>query len=192
MASAPDLSARRRQELLSALRTIAKLLGSEPALIPLDPRLLVARLAEIAPAAHGLSRGRWNNIRSLLRAALDLAEPMMPGRHLEDLMPAWQVLLDALPTRRQRAILTRFLHHCSAAGIAPEMVDEAVMARFGAALQRSLLSSPSTQLRDTRGAWNRACRECPGWPDWPVDPVLRPEGYIPAWSALAPSLAADA
>jgi integrase len=117
---------------------------------------------------------------------------MMPGRHLDGLTPEWQALLDALPTRGQRAILTRFLHHCSAAGIAPGMVDEAVMTRFGEALERSLLKSPATQLRDTRGAWNRACRECLGWPDRPVDPVPRRVGYILAWSALAPSLAADA
>ena len=147
---ASDLSPRRRQELRSALRTIARLLGPDPALIPAGPPLLVRRLAEIAPAAHGLSRGRWNNIRSLLGAALALTQPMMPGQHREPLTPDWQEHYDRLPSRSQRAILSRFMHHCSAAGIAPEQVNEAVMVSFGAALEQSLLKSPATQLRDTR------------------------------------------
>ena len=77
-------------------------------------------MAEIAPAVYGLSQGRWNNIRSLLRAALDLAAPMMPGRHLDGLTPEWQRLLDALPTRSQRAILTRFCTTAAPSALHPK------------------------------------------------------------------------
>jgi hypothetical protein len=57
--------------------------------IPAGGRLLASRLKEVAPAAIGISRGRWNNVRALLRAALNLVKPISPGRHRNDLLPEW-------------------------------------------------------------------------------------------------------
>jgi hypothetical protein len=74
-----DLPGRRREELRSAVRTVARLLGTDPAAIAADPAALRRRLKAVAPEAHGMSRGRWANIRSLLSKALALAHPMMPG-----------------------------------------------------------------------------------------------------------------
>ena len=96
--AAADLPARRRQDLASAVRSIARALGRRPEQVPADPRLLASRLGELAPLALGFSKGRWNNLRSLLRAALELVVPMAPGRHLAPLSPAWQALWDRLPS----------------------------------------------------------------------------------------------
>ena len=37
------------------------------------------RLKEVSPAAIGISRGRWNNVRALPRAALALVQPISPA-----------------------------------------------------------------------------------------------------------------
>jgi hypothetical protein len=91
---ASDLPERKRQELASAIRSVARALGRLPETIPADGRLLAGRLKEVAPAAIGISRGRWNNIRSLLRTALALVQPISPGRHRNDLLPEWLALSD--------------------------------------------------------------------------------------------------
>jgi hypothetical protein len=83
--NAADLPERRRQEIASALRTVARALGRPPERIPTDPHRLSARLKEVAPLAIGVSRGRWNNIRALVRTGLALVLPMAPGRHLNKL-----------------------------------------------------------------------------------------------------------
>lgn len=97
--SAAEMPERRKQDLASAIRSVARALGHSPEQIPADPRLLAKRLAEIAPETLGLSKARWNNIRSLLRASLELVTAIAPGRHLTPLTPAWKALWDRLPTR---------------------------------------------------------------------------------------------
>src|SRR4051794_15119379 len=77
---AADLSDSRRRDMSSALRTVCGLIERNPEDVPLDLRALALRLKQVAPLAHGLSRGRWNNVRSLLRAAIVLVKPVMPGR----------------------------------------------------------------------------------------------------------------
>ena len=81
-----DLPERRRQDMASAVRSAARALGRSPEQVPADPRLLGKRLTEVAPQALGLSRGRWRNIRSLLRAALKLITDgsTRPASHAAD------------------------------------------------------------------------------------------------------------
>src|SRR5262249_27981332 len=98
--SQANLSERQKQELRSAVRTVARLLDGEPANIAADPAGLRRRLEVIAPEAHGISRGRWANIRSLLRKALALSRPMMPSRSVQPILPAWKVLTVNLPFDR--------------------------------------------------------------------------------------------
>jgi hypothetical protein len=117
-----DLSDRRRQELISAVRTAARALGRRVEELPADPRLLANRLAEVAHITLGLSPGRWANVKSLLRAAMSLVCDMSPGRQLTPLSPSWQMLWERLPTRLQKTRLSRFMHFASAAGIDPKTV----------------------------------------------------------------------
>ena len=80
-----DLTQRKRQELSSAVRTVARALGRSPEDIPADARILANRLKDAAPAALGISRGRWNNVRSLFRTALTFVQQISPGRNPNDL-----------------------------------------------------------------------------------------------------------
>ena len=55
------ISSRQKQDLCSAVRTVAKALGAEPAQILADPPLLRRRLEGLSAEVLGLSRGRWAN-----------------------------------------------------------------------------------------------------------------------------------
>ena len=97
------LPERKRQELASAIRTTARALSRSRETIPANGRLLANRLKEIAPAAIGISRGRWNNVRCLLRTSLALVQPISPGRHRNDLSPEWLALSNKLARDRTRS-----------------------------------------------------------------------------------------
>lgn len=109
-----ELDARRQREMLSALRTICRLLGADPAMVPAEPRNLRQRLGTISPAAVGLSTGRWSNIRSLTMAALKRAGVRaMVGGPRQPLALAWEQLRARLVDRQLRIGLSRFMHFCS-------------------------------------------------------------------------------
>jgi hypothetical protein len=109
--SQADLPGRRKEELRSAVRTVARLLETEPSTITADPAALRRRLETVAPEAHGISRGRWANVRSLLAKALAMVRPMMPGRSRQTILPEWQALTAILPFSRSVRLvpLLRFL-----------------------------------------------------------------------------------
>ena len=83
------LTPRKRSDLRSAVLTSARVLGLPPASIPARLDLLRRQLAQVLPAAHGISRGRWNSVRSLFGHALRLGGlEVLPGRSLAELDPA--------------------------------------------------------------------------------------------------------
>lgn len=152
---ASGLADRRKQELASAIRTAARALGRKLEEIPADSRLLASRLKEVAPAAVGISRGRWNNVRALLRAALALIQPISPGRHRNDLSPEWLGLSDKLPSRSDKIALSRLLRFFSAREIGPDIVTEENFYEYQHHLHRSLLRGQSRHLLWVRGHGER-------------------------------------
>ena len=73
---ADELTGKRKQDLRSAVRLAAKVIGAEPQLIAADPRAIGRRLDGISHLSLGVSAGRWANSRSLLRSALKLVVPV--------------------------------------------------------------------------------------------------------------------
>jgi hypothetical protein len=56
IAAAPGLTKVQRQDMASAVRTAARILGRPPEQIPADPPLLARRLAEVPPSPVGSPR----------------------------------------------------------------------------------------------------------------------------------------
>ena len=98
-----NLSPIQKRDQICALKTTARLLGATPAEIDADPIRLRKRLETIAPQAVGLSRGRWNNIRSLVGKALALARTVLPGRQTARLLPEWKAIFAPLSRNRAAA-----------------------------------------------------------------------------------------
>ena len=190
--TATDLPRARRQDMASAVRTVARALDRPPELIPADPPLLARRLAEVAPIAIGITKERWSNVRSLLGKALALTRPMLPGRHREPLSPGWTALYDRLENRSQATRLSRLLHWLSARGIAPEAVTVNDLEAFSAELREASLSKkPDQTWREVAWIWNKAARTVTGWPAVTIPIPKRRKTYTFAWSAFPPSLKAE-
>ena len=113
-----NLSPTQRRDQISAVRTLARLLGAEPQEIAADPSRLRRRMEAIAPEALGLSKGRWTNIRSLVGKALALARPMQPGRQIAPLPPEWEDLFSSLDRSRATRLLA-LARQLSIKGVGP-------------------------------------------------------------------------
>lgn len=187
-----DLPVRKRDDMVSAVRTVARVLGKTPQEIEADPRRLALRLADVGAPAANLSSGRWNNVRSLFRAALALVRPMMKGRSTSPMSAAWATLHAALATREQKAGLSRLLRWLSERGVEPETVTLEDLLLFQTALANdSLVRNASSNWQGVVFRWNRAARAEPGWPCIIIESTLRRDTYSLPWSAFPPTLKDD-
>jgi hypothetical protein len=144
------------------------------------------RLETVAPQAAGLSRGRWNNIRSLIGKALALARPVLPGRRAPPLLPEWEVLLAPL-ARNRAASLLALARHLSVIGVWPRGVTLADLEAYHEAIVNDRLRAKPEQTWDTiSSSWNASRREVPDWPDVEIPRVLRREIYVLPWSDFPP------
>ena len=187
------LPRQRCHDLTSAVRKIAKLLGQPAGDIEADPAAIRQRLVPLTAASAGTSPGRWRNLRSLFTAALNLAGVSVVRRRKRDtLLPAWRELLGRVPDRYERSRLSRLASHCSANGIAPEQLDDAISDAFGATLlQHSLIERPKQVHREACLAWNRAAATMAGWPPGQLRvPQNRRDYALPA-TAYPASFATD-
>ena len=185
-----DLPQRRRQEMSSALRTVARALGKRLEHIPARPRLLAERLKMIAPDAIGISRRRLNNIRSLTQASLMLVQSMAPGRHLNKLSPAWQRLADQLPSDSMKRSVSRLMRFCSARGIEPEAITEETFQLLEEHLNDSLKISRHV-LSMTASGWRKAQDAVKDWPKAKFEILARQKRWTLPFAAFPASFADD-
>src|SRR5262249_27210151 len=74
---------------------------------------------------------------------------------------------DALPPGKNslRMQLSRLFHFCSAQGIPPTEIDDAVLAAFNEALiAESIVELPYEIYRGAAKSWNNAAESIPFWP----------------------------
>ena len=163
------MTERRRQDMASAVRSAAKVLGRDPTKVPIDMRTLNPWLERASPKAMGMSSSRWNNVRSLLRAAIALVQPMMSGRQADPISEAWAGLYDGLTKRADRIRLSRLVRRLSLRQINPDTVKLEDLEEFHRALcEEALVRDAEATWTDTRRAWNRALEYVPGWPQIPI------------------------
>jgi hypothetical protein len=131
------LGSARRAEMLSALRTICRVLNANPRFVFAEPRNLRQRLNGITHATAGIKA--------------------MPGGSRQPLAFPWEVAAARLPDKKFRFGLARFMRFCSADQIGPDDVDAAVFERFRHALENeSLVREPKQVYRTACVLWNRA------------------------------------
>lgn len=188
-----NLAAARKREMLSALRSISRILTAAGQPLSAEPRLLRQHLNGVSHNSAGLSRGRWNNIRSLTLAALKHAGVRtMPGNRHHALAPPWEVLRAQLPDKRFQYGLSRFMGFCSLHRIAPEHVDATVLKRFELALENdSLARKPRQTYRATCVLWNKAIKAVPGWPNVEALVPNLTRRYSLAWTDFPASFRTD-
>ena len=189
--SKADLPKRQKQDMRSAVRTIAKLLGTEPAAITVEPAALRRRLDELSPEAYGLSRGRLANIRSLLGRAITLVRPILPSRTVAPLSPEWEALATGLAFHR-RVTLLPLLRFLSSRAIGPRQVASTDLTDYRDAIFNDRLRKKPQQTWDhLTWVWNGCAGKVEGWSTVTIERPSRRETYVLSWSAFPPSLKDD-
>ncbi len=188
----PGLTPARRRDVASSLRTLARALGRELREVPAATDWLRARLKGLHHEQIGLSKKRWQNVRSDLGFALERAGHLVRHSYLAPISDAWTDVMGRCE-ERQRWNLSRLARFCSALQVGPDDVDDDVIARFHHALdQGSLLKDPAQVVRNTIGAWNKAHEAVAEWPGTSLTPLpSRRETYSLPWSAFPKSFVDD-
>jgi hypothetical protein len=156
--AAPNLDARARRDLLSAVASAGRILRQPLENVPCDVALLNARLFERPPAAHRMGPEAFKSIISRLRRAMRLVGLHAPHKAGETgLPPEWEAFLAAIPIKPLRVGLRRLARYATAQMLVPDQVTDRVLAAFlehDAATR--LGASALSQGADLAYAWNRA------------------------------------
>lgn len=182
----------KRDDMKSAVRKVAQVLGRSPAEVEIDPKVLGIRLKRVSPASHNITKARWQNVCSLFRQALALATAVLPGKSKEPIADDWLPLFQHTSLKQSdQTRVSRLLRWLSERGIGSNMVTEAHLADYRNDLDRALLSDPEATWRDTVLAWNRAIKTVPGWPALSIALPSRKKTWALPWSAFPASLKQD-
>ncbi len=134
-----SLTPARRRDALSALATMARAMRRDLKDVPAHAGFIREQLKGFAPSMLNprVSMGRWRNVRSLVNRAMEEAGiPTTQGPYRAAIAPEWQVQLAKLDKMR-RFELSPLARSCTAEGIAPDGVDDEVLARFHAHLKQT-------------------------------------------------------
>ena len=188
-----DLGLTRRRDLVSSVRRMAHILGRTPAETPARLNDLKPALTKIHPEQMDppISKKTWTNLRSNFLMALRVTGASQGGgRSL--LEAPWAELYEALPEKRVKDGLSRFIHFLSAKGIPGDDVDDAVVQHFMEWVAQNTLLDPRQQRdlhRRTTRLWNEAGESSAGWPKQTLSiPDHRGPRTTLAFEELSPKL----
>jgi integrase len=192
--AAVDLTPRQRQDITSALRTLAKALDRRLEEIPAHPVHLRERIKDLNAAMVGIEERRWRNVLSLTRAALKHAGlARIPARSRVALDPDWKEAVGHLDLKSLQCGLSRLARYCTAASISPAEINDETMAKFLDDLEQGgLIRSPRSIHRTACLAWNKAVDTFPSWPRQKLKIPSYRKDYALPWSKFPASLKADA
>ena len=161
-----DLSKTRRRDLISALRSMARFVEKDVALIPANTEWLRQRLRQVHPRQLRVSEKHFQNVKSAVMAALKMT--IGNNKRLAafpEMTPEFDHLYQAIPDRMMGYKLSRFFRFCSERGLSPTTVTNNTVAKFESALiEETLQKDPSKVAREAVLVWNKMRDVVPDWP----------------------------
>ena len=191
--AATDLPVRIRSYWLCALRQIAKAMDKPWETIP--ARWTAARFAigRLHHALVGANAKTLANHKSNARAALMWfgKEKGVPSRGMP-FTADWDVLRKKLSDTRSRSVLSSLMRYCSAQGIAPDAVDEAVLDRYMRyRAETTALATDTAARRAIARVWNGCAEMVEGWPAQRLSKPAIKTMAGPAWEEFPEGLRTD-
>jgi len=162
-----DISAIQCRDMTSAIKRICEMARMSPASVLAEASILRPILRTISPATHGVSQKSWANMRSRLRAALELAGAIdSMGRGCAMRHPAWAPLLQIIAGNQALSNgLASFANWCAVRDAFPEHVGGLIAQEFYSWLDtRTLCLRPRDVARSVPKLWNKASFKFDSWP----------------------------
>jgi integrase len=191
--NSPDLKQTEKTHWVCALRQIAKWFDRPIESVPARLTAIRIRLGQLHHQRLGVTAKTVANHKSSCRAALRwfCQSEGVPARGAP-LTPAWARLKNCIPDKGPRVRLYALMRFCSAKGVEPAMVDDALIDRFMCyRRETTALASNDMAKRSVARAWNACVDGVAGWPPRRLmEPPLRgTEG--PAWEDFPEGLRND-
>jgi integrase len=189
-----DLRPSRRCNLRTSVTMLARAARRDLAAIAFTAEEVRAILAATTPAACGLSDATFKAYRGLIAYVLMRLGLMEERRRAGDLLPAWASLVRAMTDDKAWIRLRAFVRHCSALGVAPDDVDDAMLATYLEHLHQSdIRNTARDTVRRVARAWNKAVETVLAWPAQRLSPPPSDtRQYALPFESYPPSLQADA
>ena len=165
IAASAELPEQTRRHWATSLRQIAKALDKPLELIPARYSAISKDLAHLHEVPAGLTaKTLWNHKSNVKGALLWLAREKDVPRHGAPLTPPWEALRVEIEKRRTRHRLSSLMRYCSAKGLAPDEVDEAVVDGFMDYRHQRGMEADDAFRRFMARAWNTNVGVVRGWP----------------------------
>ncbi len=176
------------------IRRVAEFLERDPAQLPARFGAVRYGLARLHHAQLGIGRKTLQNHVANLKAAIRHFAGLkrLSGRGIP-FAPAWKALYDQIPAKGLRLGLSGFLRYCSACGIGPVSVSDAIVNAFiEYASEVQFTVKPRDLHKQVTRCWNRAKDLVPGWPQITLTvPDFRSKAASLPWTAFPPSFVED-
>jgi integrase len=171
---ARNLPQPQERDWVSAVNRICLMGGvsaSQFVVTPVNARDL---LAKIEPAAHGVSRKTFSNIRSNFTSVC-VAVGVIDGnlRGVAKQHPEWAKLRKLIADDKSLSNgLARFMAFCAFKSIEPDEVNDAVLIDYLSWLEeRTLVPKPLAHARCVPKRWNKALEQFDSWPNQKLSAV---------------------
>jgi integrase len=177
----------------SAFRFVEQKLDVNLDEVPASASEVRSLLERITPARTGVSPKRLENIRSLIRKAVERFGSKRIWILKEvTLSPDWTSLMELIEEREHRWALSRLAAYCTIKGLAPTRICSATLIGFERALEAESLSKDPANLRKhTIAVWNMCHKRIPGWPDVRLASPFKEVAYSLPLSAFPTGLTRD-
>jgi len=166
------LSATKRRDCVSALKSLARMLGLDPSQIPANTDWLRQRLRSFHPKQARISDKRYANIKSCVTFALrHTGAGTKRAGWLPPMSPEWKYLFERAGTDKSRYKLSRLFRWCASEHIAPNELSDKHIDTFEAMLvAETLTKDPHKSVRNAVNQWNRYGRNLADWPTVRLSP----------------------
>lgn len=124
------------------------------------------------------------NVKSSVNAALASNTIERPcTKPIGSLSAPWAELHDKIRGSWAAPVLSPLFRYADAIGLAPEQIDDAVVASHADYRQEtSLARNPQKAITQIRVAWNKAAREIAGWPAVTLSIGRKGDDYLFPWT----------
>ncbi|MCC0013331.1 MAG: site-specific integrase [Hoeflea sp.] len=177
----------------SAFRFVEQKLDVNLDEVPGTAPAVRALLGRMTPALADVSPKRLENIRSLIRKAVERfgSKRIWIAREVT-LAPDWEALMGLIEVREHRWALSRLAAYCTLKGLAPTDVCSDTLIGFERALERESLSKDPPNIRKhTIAVWNMCQTRVSGWPDTRLSSPFKGEPYSLPLSTFPAGLSQD-
>jgi integrase len=188
-----DLASKRKRDVASALRSVCRHAGLDPALTPASHAYFRKLFTNAHHAPWGVSAKTVQNLQTQVDFAL--RRYIVPDRRSgrKGLSPAWQALWDKLTDPEMKFGMSRLLRYCSDEGIRPEDVSVVHAEAFHDYLRtQTLVEQPEALHRRSLVQWNKAAGSIEGWPGRRLSVPSNRDTYAMQWDELPAGLRLDA